>query len=66
MVKGWCIVDKENVVDAYNKLLNAVLDYLQENKVIDYKQSNLIMQYVRQNDESKKLVKNKSKKLVKK
>jgi len=52
-------VNKENVVDAYNKLLNAVLDYLQGNKAIDYKQSNLIMQYVKQNDESEKLVKRK-------
>ena len=52
-------MNEENVVDAYNKLLNAVLDYLQENKAIDYKQSNLIMQYVRQNAESKKLVKKK-------
>ena len=50
-------MNEENVVDAYNKLLNAVLDYLQENKAIDYKQSNLIMQYVRQNAESEKLVK---------
>lgn len=52
-------MNKENVVDAYNKLLNAVLDYLQGNKAIDYKQSNLIMQYVKQNDESEKLVKRK-------
>lgn len=52
-------MNEENVVDVYNKLLNAVLDYLQENKAIDYKQSNLIMQYVRQNAESKKLVKKK-------
>lgn len=52
-------MNKENVVDAYNKLLNAVLDYFQGNKAIDYKQSNLIMQYVKQNDESEKLVKRK-------
>lgn len=52
-------MDKEKKVEAYNKLLNAVLDYLQKNEVLNYKQSNLIMQYVRQNDESKKLVKNK-------
>lgn len=50
-------MDNEKRVDAYNKLLNAVLDYLQENEVLNYKQSNLIMQYVEQNDESKKLVK---------
>lgn len=49
-------MDRKKSVDAYNKLLNAMLDYLQGKDVIDYKQSTLIMKYCKQDDSSKKLV----------
>lgn len=57
-------MDNKEKVDAYNKLLHAVLDYIQGKDIIDYKQSRMIIKYCTQNDESKKKVKIKTVKKI--
>ena len=41
------------MVDAYNKLLLSLLDYMQSEKLINHKQRDVIMKYCNQNDSEK-------------